>query len=481
MTPATFPSQHLPTDVQDQVRRIAAYDGVPETLPALAALAGASMAIGRGFDYAIDDKGAPITSNLWITPVAPPSTGKSSLNYFLRVLQDAYDEEMDDWKMERKPELVAELEKLESDAAEAKKAKEWNNLKTINKLIAEKTAQIRSGRPVWKVENFTVEALTSAFSADGRVPYVCVVASEGRAVADNLLSSYADKSTEAFWLAGWNRTDTVMRTRKGFEDSDADGTVKGLQISAMFALQPDKNEQFMKPPFSTSGFAQRRLFCTVEPGKLVEPSEAKELAEAAGISRPDLTRWNAWVRSMLSTTFVREGKRCKPTREALLLLREFYNSINEAIDAGRLAALEGHARRWGEMASKLSLVLHCMQHGPRSAEVEIDTDSVKGGIEIMKWFAGEMKAGYWEVVTKAAEDTLTKLEKFAATRGIGGFTLRDLVRAGIGTRQDLKTLVDGLERQGKLLQVMQPHTPGAGRPKADRWVLPKYKQQEEAA
>jgi hypothetical protein len=184
---------------------------------------------------------------------------------------------------------------------------------------------------------------------------------------------------------------------------------------------------------------------------------------------------------MLPTALAQTGQRCIPTGEALKVWEEFYDQINEALEAGKLATLESHARRWGEISAKIALVLHCLKHGQQSAAHPIDKESMTGGVEIMRWFACEMKAGYWEVATKASEDTLAKLEKFATTRGIGGFTLRDLSRAGIGTRQDLKPLVDGLENQGKLLRVMQPYTPGAGRPKADRWVLPKYGQHQEAA
>jgi hypothetical protein len=272
-----------------------------------------------------------------------------------------------------------------------------------------------------------------------------------------------------------------MRARKGFEDSDVDGSVKGLQIAAIFGLQPDKHEPFMQAPFSTSGFAQRRLFCLIEPGKIMCRTKSKRMAEEAGIPRPDLARWNAWVMSMLPTALAQTGQRCIPTGEALQVWEEFYDQINEALEAGKLATLESHARRWGEISAKIALVLHCLKHGQQSASHPIDKESMTGGVEIMRWFACEMKAGYWEVATKASEDTLAKLEKFATTRGIGGFTLRDLARAGIGTRQDLKPLVEGLEQQGKLLQVMQPYTPGVGRPRADRWVLPKYGQHQEAA
>lgn len=480
-TQTSFPLQYFPPDLQHQIRRVAEYESVPETLPALGALAGASMAIGRGFDYAIDQQATPIPSNLWITPVAPPSTGKSSLNKFLDVLKDIYKEQTKEWRSELKPVLLAENERIESELFEARKNKDWEQVKELKKQSTELQMRLRAGRPAWKVENFTVESLTSAFACEGRTPYVCIIATEGRAVADNLCCSYGDKSTESFWLAGWSRVDSVMRTRKGFEDSDADGEIEGLQVSAIFCLQPDKHEPFLKPPFSTSGFAQRRLFCLVEPGEFICPIAAKEKAEKLGIPRPNMENWNRWVREMMKQAFVMQGHRCIPNTEAGKIWNDWYIQINEAIQANRLSGLEGHARRWGEICAKLSLILHCLKHGKGSDRIAIDADSMTGAVEITKWFASEMKAGYWEVETQVKADMFGKFQKFAGSRGGFGFTLRDLSRGGVGTRQEIKTLVESLEKRGGVIRVMQPVTAGAGRPKADRWILREYSDQERQA
>ena len=467
-----FPLDALPPAIAEQVNRIAKYQNVDPVLPAMGFLGGASFAIGRGFDYALNATTKTVTpSNLWLTGIAKSGHGKSSLIFPLRVIEQIYIEQDNKWKEETKPQLVAELRKLEALADEYKRSKLWDKVADANREIYDKQAEINAGRPTWLHENFTTETLSSAFSCRGRVPYACIMSPEGRGIAQNLVSNYADKSTEGFWLSGWSRVDTNIRTRMNYHLTDSDGVIDGLQISACFGLQLDKHEELMKPPFSVSGWSQRRLFCIAQPcGEYMSESQAEERAKSLGLPPPDLTAWEAWARKMMKTALSQAGQRCMPSAEAVKVLDEWYTLLNSRIQSGVFGELESHARRWGEMAIRIALCLHCMQHAEASASVRISAETMKNAVSIMRWFALEMRHSYWNVEAEGKNKKRDSVEKYALNRGIIGFAMRDLSHAGIGTKNELMPVIEKMIEAKKLMQLPMPVTPGKKGPRPVRWI-----------
>lgn len=466
-----FPMSSFPAHIATQVERIAEYLNVESSLPACGFLAGASFAIGRGFDYALDPVLGSVTpSNLWITPVASSGAGKSSVRVPLQVVEEIYKEQDLEWKSVRKPQLLCELRELEVKADECERKKLWDSAKQARRDVYDKQAEINAGRPAWLHENFTTEALAAAFSCPGRTPYACVVATEGRNIAGNLVSNYADKSTEGFWLSGWSRVDANIRTRMNYHLTDADGLIDGLQIAAAFCLQPDKHQDLMKPPFSVSGWSQRRLFCIAQPRDYCSEDQAKTRAESLGLQRPDLQRWNSWVRTMISGAFSENGKRCTPDKDAIAVLNDWYSLLNEKIKGGVFGEMESHARRWGEIATRIALCLHCMEHGKDSAEVKISEGTMTKGIAIMRWFANEMRASYWSVEVEGKVKKEQAVEHYSTTRGAAGFSMRDLNRAGVGTRNELTPVIDKLIAERKIQVLPVAVTLGKTGPRPLRWV-----------
>jgi hypothetical protein len=466
-----FPVSSFPAHIAAQIERIAEYLNVESCLPACGFLAGASFAIGRGFDYALDPKMGSITpSNLWITPIASSGAGKSSVRVPLQIIEDIYKEQDLEWKSERKPELLCELRQLEAQAEECERKKLWDSAKQARRDVYEKQAEINAGRPAWLHENFTTEALSAAFSCPGRTAYACVVATEGRSIAGNLVSNYADKSTEGFWLSGWSRVDANIRTRLNYHLTDSDGVIDGFQLSSIFCLQPDKHEDLMKPPFSVSGWSQRRLFCIAQPRDYCSEDQARTRAESLGLERPDLQRWNAWVRTMIAGAFSESGARCTPDNDAVAILNDWYTFLNEKIKSGALGEMESHARRWGEISTRIALCLHCMEYGKDSAAVKISGDTMTKGIAIMRWFAREMRQSYWSVEIEGKSKKREALEKFALAKGTAGFNMRDLNRAGVGTRNELLPVIEKMIQDRRLMPMPVAVEPGRAGRKPVRWL-----------
>jgi hypothetical protein len=466
-----FPVDALPKPIAEQVSRIAAYQNVDPALPAIGFLAGASFAIGRGFDYALNATTSTITpSNLWITPVVPSGGGKSTLIIPIRIIEEIYKEQELEWKSQRKPELVAELKKIESRLEEYKRSKLWDKVTEATKELYDKNAEIAAGRPAWLHENFTTETLSAAFSCPGRTAYACIVAPEGRSIVQNLVSGYHDRSSEGFWLAGWSRVDTNIRTRAGFHLSDADGVIDGLQISACFGLQPDKHEELMKPPFSVSGWSQRRLFCLIQPSDYVSEDQAAHRAQELNLAAPDLKQWEAWVRKMIKRAFSPVGRRCMPDTDAITVLNDWYTLINSKIHDGLFSEMESHARRWGEIATRIALCLHCMEHADLSDTVKISGDTMKKAIDIMRYFAREMHKNYWRVEIEGKSKKREAIEKYALTKGVHGFSMRDLSHGGIGTKNELMPVIERMIEDKKLQQLPVTVTPGKTGPRPVRWI-----------
>jgi hypothetical protein len=466
-----FPVSAFPAHIAAQVERIAQYLNVEPCLPACGFLAGASFAIGRGFDYALDPVLGSVTpSNLWITPVASSGAGKSSVREPLKIIEDIYKEQDLEWKGVRKPQLLCELRELEARAEELERKKLWDSAKEARRDAYDKQAEINAGRPAWLHENFTTEALSAAFSCPGRTAYACIVATEGRNIASNLVSNYADKSTEGFWLAGWSRVDANIRTRMNYHLTDSDGMIDGMQIASVFCLQPDKHEDLMRPPFSVSGWSQRRLFCIAQPRDYCSEDQSRTRAESLGLERPDLQRWNAWVRTMIAGAFSENGKRCTPDNDAVAILNDWYTLLNDRIKSGALGEMESHARRWGEIATRIALCLHCMEHGKNSADVKISGDTMTKGIAIMRWFANEMRASYWKVEVDGKTKKWEAIEKFALNRGAAGFAMRDLNRGSIGTKSELMPVIEKMIAERKLQVLPVSVTPGKTGPRPTRWI-----------
>ena len=466
-----FPIDVFPFDVSEQCRRIAAYNGVQLLVPAIGFLGGASIAIGRGFDYALTDTGRVTPSALWLNLVAPPSVGKGSMMEPLQKFLDMYTEEDKEWLQIKRKSLEKQLNTLIAKEDAAKKAKDWPEVEKLKGEIQDLNFELKSGRPMWLGQDFTPEAITSAMSGStSRPAFFAVVSSEGRAIVENLLGRYGE-SNEAFWLPGFGRNDPVIRQRKDHHISNDNGVATGFQLCATFAIQPDHHEKLMTGSFASSGFNQRRLFAIAKSGEYISPHEATRRAVACGLPPADLSEWNNWVETMFRTVALKkEGERIKSSDEAIAVLDKMYAHYNQILQSGKAGAMASTILRFGEQTIRIATVLHCMVYSLESSRLKISESTMRNACRVVRWFGRQMSNNAWESNYQASEKLKETILRFAKSQGDKGFAIHELTKASVGERAQLEQIVNSLDREGVIKNFTPPRR-AKGRSPATRWKL----------
>ena len=468
-----FPIEVFPADIQEQCKRIAAYNRVQFLVPAIGFLGGASIAIGRGFDYAITDTGRVTPCALWLNLVAPPSVGKSSMMEPLNIFLDMYAKEDTEWLQIKRTSLEKQLNTLIAKEDVAKKAKDWPEVEKLKGEIQDLNAELKNGRPMWLGQDFTPEAITSAMSGStSRPAFLAVVSSEGRAIVENLFGRYGE-SNEAFWLPGFGRNDPVIRQRKDHHISSSDGVATGFQLCATFAIQPDHHEKLMTGSFASSGFNQRRLFAIAKSGEYISPHKAARLAAGSKLPPADLTEWNNWVKTMFRCVALKkEGERIKSSDEAIAVLDKLYTHYNQILQSGKAGAMASTILRFGEQAIRIATVLHCMTYGLESASCKktISESTMRDACRVVRWFGRQMSNNAWESNYQASEKLKETILRFAKSQGDRGFAIHELTKASVGERVQLEQIVNSLDLEG-VIRNFTPPRGAKGRSPATRWKL----------
>ena len=129
-----FPIDVFPKFIREQCVSLGMRDNIATAMPAMGFLGGGAAAIGRGLEIGLPDDDRRIASCLWITPVARPATGKSSMMEPLKVLVAVYKEEEAAWRASYN-ETQAKIKTLFGEA-KAQEGKNWNLFKKkIRRLL----------------------------------------------------------------------------------------------------------------------------------------------------------------------------------------------------------------------------------------------------------------------------------------------------------------------------------------------------------
>jgi hypothetical protein len=128
------------------------------------------------------------------------------------------------------------------------------------------------------------------------------------------------------------------------------------------------------------------------------------------------------------------------TRAAQQVVVDYHNEI-VAKRKVELKDVSGFAARWHEQACRIALILHAAKHGAKAGE-EIQEDTVRSAVEIMRWFANEQLAILNAYRDQSRRNLLKEIWIFAQTHA-QGFTLRELARAKFtGDTQMAKSILD---------------------------------------
>lgn len=472
-----FPLSVFPASVAKECAALAAHANVEVAIPACGFLAAVSAAAGMGLAYQMDAYSPTLPPNINLHVVGPSGAGKSMINPPMAAIYKIYGEMQAEWE-EEVVLLKSEKAKLLKEIEKAAKDEDWTRHKTLSKDLAGVEKQIKSGKPFFLFEDFTVPALQSAFSGLDRPPYAIVASSEGRKIVQNLLSDHTGASTEGLWLQAWNRFggDAAMRARVGDHLEDAGGSLSGIQMTSIVGIQPDLNSEIIKSKdLSQSGWTARRIFCSVDSKPLRGRLDIQKEMQARGIQHPDLRRWNEDLSELFKKfAFAPKVQICFPTLAAAQVLNDFSPEVDTAITGGKLSELEALARRWPEMAERLTLILHIMKHLTKAPEVEIEEETARNGVALMKWFSGHIKAGYWSVEGESRSARAEKVLAFAKKCGERGMNLGDLSKRGIGTAGETFHLVEALAETGKLVKI-EPEKDLARRAAKPRYYWPQEK------
>lgn len=205
-------------------------------------------------------------------------------------------------------------------------------------------------------------------------------------------------------------------------------------VAVAGTVQPGTLRRCLTPEYRESGLAARLLLA-------MPPVRRRQWSEAT-VSERTRKRYAAMLAALLAIPM--GGALLDPapvdmpmTKEAKAAWIEFYNAHNlaeQASEGGDLAAawskLEGYAAR-------LALILHHVRlvSGEDADTEAVDAVSMKAGIAIARWFAGEAERVYAMLGGDAETDEYADLVDLIQQRG-GRITARELSRASRRYRED---------------------------------------------
>lgn len=458
-----FPIHALNPLMRDIVKETARVHQIPIELPAMAAIATVSGALGKAFILTDAVNGKESYGNLYTVIAAPKSTGKGAASIITKPLLAASEKMAMDFQEIERGELIAE-EKILKKKEEAILKQFGTKKREKGKPLTEADEQELRGHliqiqqrlevikpqiaslPTYWVQNATSEAMAAQFVRNNDSLF-CFSPEAGEVVRV-MFGKYQINRKGDFdlYLSGYSvepwRTDRVQR-----------GVVQiSPCLSALLFCQPSiLRELLSNEEAFERGLTARMLFCLVEP----------EIQEDDGIIRticPNAQRnWAGIIGVILHarTTKKNSPHRIVCSEGARKVFRDFHNESVQ-LRNGSYRDIEGELGRWRENAIRIAIG-QCVAD---STQAEILTEEqAQRAVEITRWcvYSGLnlFKAGRMEKLSKR----VAKLQEII--RGNEGrLTLRDL-----GLRHSFKPEeVEHLISQFPDKLCMIEHKPHTGRP-----------------
>ena len=298
----------------------------------------------------------------------------------------------EEWIMEERPRILADLETAAADLEQAKKARKDANADSTETRLAiteatkrkDKAARSLACAPQLNIGNATAESLVEGLS---RAPGYAsaMVSSEARDIVDNLLGRYSKDgkgSDESPFLYAYSG-DAITHSRKGKDPMDCPSPC----LTLCLAVQPDIwNRMASDPRLMESGFLARCMVFDSH-ARPMRPSTHAVPAEIAEL-------WACTVRALLerrsdpaSRFLVHPSKDAQETIDALA-----NEAANKREERGEWKWCCSSAARLAENTWRVALVFHALQPPIDAGEHKLSADTALAAETVTRWLFGETLA-----------------------------------------------------------------------------------------
>lgn len=459
-----FPTDALPEPLRDMVKHAARQTSGPESLCAAAGLGISAASMGSAF-VVQSAHGRETRGNLYLLAFAGSGTGKGqSFNLMASPWLEAGKAMMEEWVMEDRPRILADLELATTDLELAKKDRR-NKAPSVDAAAAENSIRDAVKRktvaesalarePLLNIGNVTLEAILEAV-ANSPGEASTIFSSEARDIVDNLLGRYSKDGKggdETIFLQGYSG-DPVTHKRKGKDALIAHSPC----LTFCLAVQPDIWERMASSSrLMESGFLARAMTFNshAAPMRPSGHSVPKETADA----------WRAVIQALLS-------RRANPFPPDIIIPTVEAKSVidalaNESADnreaGGRWVWCESHAARLAENAWRLAMVFHALQNPQGGANIRLSQDTATRAVTVARWFFTETLALLAPMRSQRIADRMDKLATIFRDKQTTILPTWKLCQNHGFTKSELQTLEAEFPRRLKI--VTTPPTSNGGRP-----------------
>lgn len=408
--PDPFPVECLPAPVSQYVTEVSSAMALPLDLVAMNALGCLSAAIGAGLEL-VSGPRSTVRGNLFILVVAGSGTGKGrAFAEVMCPLQDYESRVAKEWRENKLPGVLSELELVECEIRRVKNAvgsgkgdrdSQRAELTDLKRHLAEFEAE-RDREPLVFLSDTTKEALAARMAlAPGEA--LASLSAEGRGAVANLLGRYnkgGGQGDEDIYLSGYSG-DSCKVARIGRPAVH----LKRPCLSVLWSIQPDKLATLLGESATTeSGLLPRFLIVEVQPtdveptGEVVSDGRWAELVEALLALRESVGDGDPAPAVGLSD-------------EAAGIYGEYKSEVRARVKTGGdLADVATYAARWVENAYRIGLILHAAEHGPTAGAVALSAATAEAAVTIQGWFSRRILATLAAGRAEAQWQRLQRLE-----------------------------------------------------------------------
>lgn len=359
LTAKPFPLHVLNDTMRAIAEEAANVHQIPIELPAMAAVATMSGALGKSRELIGAVNGKTSFGNVYVIAAAPKSTGKGAASSIVSPLTTASGEMGREFRENVLPGLKVEKKTREKDCeglyrqicrgdVSEDEKKMLKNRLGENQRKMDDIEPLLTGLPTYWVSNTTSEAMAIQFARNNCSLFA--FSPEGGEPVRVMMGKYNDKGKGDFdlWLSGYSvevlRTDRVGR-----------GTVEIIPcLSALFFCQPSILRELMTNEEAFErGLTARTLPFIVEP----QLKEDDGLIRCIAVSTS--ARWYNLVRAVLlmrGNPFdaPEEPRRIVCSEGARQVFRAFHNE-SIRLRNGKFRDIEGELGRWRENAIRLAI------------------------------------------------------------------------------------------------------------------------------
>lgn len=455
-----FPLDCLPIAMRQIAEEASRSTLAPVSLSAACVLGTVSAALGAGLEIATGG-GESLRGNLFIMAAAESGTGKSrAFNAVVAPLKEFERNLLLSWNDNQKPSLSAELLVLEQELNFRQKSAKGGKAQLNRDDLIKEIARLKKNIDVIKnklveprliVSDATKEAITIKL-AHGQNEALASMNGEARGCIDVLCGRYNNMTDEALYLAAYTgdqqAIDRINREQV---------LLQRPCLSLLWLFQPDKIEQLTRTEAFTSGGLIPR--CLIFNSR-ARPQEEPEILHS--IQKNVSEVWRNLVFKLAENFHQRNIPVTIQTAPgAAVLFREFHNVIVQRRNQGDLNDVNAYAARWAENAWRIALVLHAGLYLESAINLQLQAETAKAAITIMKWFADrqlEILSGVRE--QKRNQRLVDLLQVLTGKPGMT-CTLRDLQRRHNFDRREIESLVR--DHPGEL-EMVKNQSPNGGRP-----------------